>query len=64
MTDEITYTQDEFKALPPTKRHEVLAGKPVLKGTVVIRRADGSIKYDDDSLKGTYNEDLEDGIST
>jgi hypothetical protein len=28
-----------------------------IEGTAVIKRADGSVKYEDDSLEGTYGEE-------
>jgi hypothetical protein len=31
-------------------------GKVKIEGKAVVRRADGTIKYDDESLKGTYGE--------
>ena len=56
MSEEITYTLEEFAALPEEKRNNALMGKVKVKGKAVVRRADGSIKYDDESLKGTYGE--------
>ena len=54
--EETTYTKEEFLALPAKSQNNVLMQKPTIKGRGVVRRADGSIKYDDESLKGTYDE--------
>jgi len=56
MSEEITYTLEEFNALPEATRNNALMGKVKVKGKAVVRRADGSIRYDDESLKGTYDE--------
>lgn len=64
MTEARTYNKDEFEALPERERENILLGKPIMKGKGVIRRADGSIKYDNESLKGNYDEELKDGTST
>ena len=53
---EVTYTKEEFLAMPEKAQNNVLMQKPTIKGRGVVRRADGSIKYDDESLKGTYDE--------
>ncbi len=55
--DEVTYTKEEFEALPPAVQNNVLMSKPTIKGKGVVRRADGSIKYDDVTKKGTYGEE-------
>ena len=40
-----TYSLDELKKMPAGKVNVIL-GKAKIRGTAVIRRADGSIKYD------------------
>lgn len=57
MTEAKTYTKDEFEALPPEEQHTILMMNPKIKGTGVVKRADGSIKYDDEALAGTYGEE-------
>ena len=52
----ITYDQDQLKAMSPEKRNALFMIATKITGTAVIRRADNSVKYDDPSLKGTYNE--------
>ena len=56
MTEARTYTKEQFEALTPPERHTILLKNVIIKGKGVIRRADGSIKYDDVALKGTYDE--------
>jgi len=51
-----TYNQDQLKAMDPGQRNAILMKAVKITGTAVIRRADNSVKYDDESLKGTYNE--------
>lgn len=53
---EVTYTKEQFEALPQQQQNNILMGKVKIKGKAVVRRADGSIKYDDESLRGTYDE--------
>ncbi len=55
--DEVTYTKEEFEAMSTKSRNNVLMGKVKIKGKGVVRRADGSIKYDDESKIGTYGEE-------
>ena len=57
MSEEVTYTKEEFEALPPADQNNVLMGKIIIKGKGVVRRADGSIKYDDESKIGTFGEE-------
>ena len=54
----VTYTKEEFEAMSAKTRNNVLMKKPIIKGKGVVRRADGTIKYDDEKLKGTYDEHL------
>lgn len=54
--DEKIFSKEEFMAMDAKTRNNVLMRKPKIKGKGVVRRADGSIKYDDVSLKGTYDE--------
>lgn len=55
--DTVTYTKEEFAAMAPVDKNNVLMKKPIIKGKGVVRRADGTIKYDNDALKGTYGEE-------
>ena len=57
MAEEVTYTKEEFMAMSAKSRNNVIMQKPIIKGTGVVRRADGSIKYDDESKIGTYGEE-------
>ncbi|MHC4236844.1 MAG: hypothetical protein ACYSSM_01045 [Planctomycetota bacterium] len=56
MSEERTYTKEEFEALPPETQNNIMMLSPKIEGKAVVRRADGSIKYDDESLEGTYGE--------
>lgn len=60
MTDEKTYNVDEVKNLSDEERahvaNQVRLGKVKFRGKAVIRKADGTIRYDDPSQKGKYNE--------
>lgn len=53
------YTLEEILNLPADEVEELLKVGS-MSGTAVVRRADGTVKYDDPSLKGTYGE-LDDG---
>jgi len=52
-----TYSKEEFEALSPKAQNNIMMLKPKIKGLGVVRRADGTIKYDDESTKGQYGED-------
>jgi len=54
-----TYTKEELEALTPEQFNDVLMKAVKIEGSAVVRRADGSIKYDDPTLKGTYGESNE-----
>ena len=56
MNDSRTYTKEELEAMPPEAAHNLMMLATKIEGTAVVRQADGSIKYDDESLKGTYEE--------
>lgn len=56
MGETIKITEDQFKALTPAEQNNALMKAVKVEGTVIVRRADGSIKYDDVALKGTYKE--------
>lgn len=53
---EVTYTKEQFEALPPAEQNDVLIKMVKIEGKAIVRRADGSIKYDDETLRGTYGE--------
>lgn len=50
-------TQSEFEAMSEAEQNVIL-NHPMakMKGTAVVRRADGSIKYDSDAEPGKYHE--------
>ena len=52
-----TYTMDDLAAMPEAEQQAIL-NHPMakMKGTAVVRRADGSIKYDSDAEPGKYHE--------
>lgn len=57
-----TYTGEEFLALPEAEQRAILKHPAVkMEGTAVVRRADGSIKYDKDAEAGDYHEGEENG---
>ncbi len=54
---ERTITQEEFLAMEPAEQQAILKHPMAkMKGTAVVRRADGSIKYDSDAEPGKYHE--------
>lgn len=61
----IHFTREQLDALTPEEREIIMkmirAGGKV-SGTAVVKRADGTVKYDDEILKGSYGED--DGANT
>ncbi len=56
MPEARTYTNEQFEALTPAERNTILLKKITINGKGVVRQANGSIKYDDVALKGTYDE--------
>jgi len=52
----VTYTKEQFDAMPPAEQNNVLLAATKIEGKAVVKRADGSIKYDDESLRGSYGE--------
>ncbi len=53
---EVKITQQEFEAMDPAQQNNVLIAMTKIEGKAVVRREDGTIKYDDVTLKGTYGE--------
>ena len=52
-----TYTGEEFLALPEAEQRAILKHPAVkMEGTAVVRKADGTIRYDDDAEPGKYHE--------
>lgn len=49
-------TKQEFEAMAPAEQNNVLMKMVKIEGKGVVRRADGTIRYDDITLKGTYGE--------
>jgi len=51
-----TITKQEFEAMTPVQQNNVLMKMVKIEGKAVVRKSDGSIRYDDETLKGTYGE--------
>lgn len=58
MAEEITYTKEEIEAMTPEQVNNIMMLNPKIEGVGVVKRADGTIKYDDESTRGNYGEDL------
>jgi hypothetical protein len=56
-TVEVTYTQEELDAMPPEQVNNIMLHAFKIEGKAVVRDKDGNIKYDDETLKGTYGEE-------
>lgn len=56
MNDSRTYTKEELEAMPPEVAHNLMMLATKIEGHAVVRRQDGSIKYDNPALAGTYHE--------
>jgi len=56
-TKTITLTRADIEAMPREKFTDLLLAAQEIKATAVVRRADGSIKYDEPELAGTYGEE-------
>ena len=52
----ITLTKAELDEMSQADLSALLLKAAKVEGTAVVRRADGSIKYDDPALAGTYGE--------
>lgn len=52
----ITLTKAQMDAMPPDDLTKLLLSAEKIEATAVVRRADGSIKYDDPTKAGTYGE--------
>ncbi len=52
-----TITLEELRAMPEAEQRVIL-NHPMAKmeGTAVVRKADGTIRYDDDAEPGDYHE--------
>lgn len=55
-TVDVTLTKAELDAMSPEARNNMFLHAFKIKGTAVVKRADGSIKYDDPSRAGEYGE--------
>ncbi len=54
---ERTITLDELAAMPEAEQQAILKHPAVkMKGTAVVRRSDGSIKYGEGAEPGKYHE--------
>jgi hypothetical protein len=56
MPETRTINKDQFDALTPAEQNDALLKAVKVEGKGIVRRADGSVKYDDVALKGTYDE--------
>ena len=56
MQETHTYTKEELQAMPPDEANNLMMLATKIEGKAVVRCADGSIRYDDASLAGTYHE--------
>ena len=54
---EITLSKDEIDEMDVEEFQNLLRIAVNMSGTAVVRRADGSIKYDNPELAGTYGEE-------
>jgi hypothetical protein len=52
----LVYELDELRKMDKKVVAELMAKAARIEGTALVRKADGSIKYDDPSLKGSYHE--------
>lgn len=52
-----TYAPQELAAMSRDDLAQLFLRAVKIEATCVVRRADGSIKYDDPSLAGTYHEE-------
>lgn len=59
----ITLSAADLATMPQEELGALLLKATRIQATCVVRRADGSIKYDDPSLAGTYGEEYLDGGS-
>jgi len=53
----ITLTKEELDRMPEEELCSLLMKASRVQATAVVRRADGSIKYDNPELAGTYGEE-------
>lgn len=53
----ITLTREKIEAMPKEQLSALLMAAHKVEATAVVRRADGSIKYDRPELAGTYGEE-------
>ena len=55
-TVEVTLTKAELDAMTPEARNNMFIHAFKVKGTAVVKDAEGNVRYDDEKLKGTYGE--------
>jgi len=53
----ITLTREEIEAMPREEFNNLIMAAQKVEATAVVRRADGTVKYDDPNLAGTYGEE-------
>lgn len=56
-TTRITLTPQQIERMDKDEFNALLLKATKIEATCVVRRADGSVKYDDPSLAGTYHEE-------
>lgn len=54
----ITLTKEEIARMDKEEFTNLILRATKIEATFVVRRADGSVKYDDPALAGTYHEDI------
>lgn len=52
-----TFTKEDLEAMTPEAANNLMMLATEIEGTGVVRKADGTIKYDSDARPGTYGED-------
>ncbi len=51
-----TYTLEDLEKMPKADAELILAKAVKIEGTAVVKRADGTIKYDEPEMRGSYGE--------
>lgn len=56
-TKKITLTREDIEKMPREEFNNLILAAHKVEAKAVVRRADGSIKYDRPELAGTYGEE-------
>ncbi len=51
------YTKADLDAMPPEQANNLMMLAAKIEGKGVVKRADGTVKYDDPALAGSYGEE-------